>query len=180
MTEEEIKQYAHEYAEKQIKHKMAIHDIFNKEQATEEIEQAFIEGTDFMYYSNNEELKKELTEKDKQIEELKAKSTRQSKNYKNDVEVLLRKIANLEAQIEKMEWHDLRVDPQNLPKPRELSDGSWYTELVLCFEYREDDHGKKAMVYGLDRFGPEPYKWEENKHGWDTWCELPAPPKEKA
>ena len=47
------------------------------------------------------EFQSQFTEKDKQIEELKAKSTRQSKNYKNDVEGLLRKIAELEVQLER-------------------------------------------------------------------------------
>ena len=114
MTEEEIKQKAHEYAEKQIKHKMAVHDIFNKEQATEEIEQAFIEGTDFMYYSNNEELKKELTEKDKRIEELKGlkdvatlikangSTTVTLMELNNHLVSANQKIKDLEAQIEKM------------------------------------------------------------------------------
>lgn len=95
---EEIKQYAHEYAEKQIKHKMAVHDIFNKEQATEEIEQAFIEGADFMYYSNNEELKKQLTEKDKQNEELKDHLSEEVELHSHAEDY----IKSLEAQIEKM------------------------------------------------------------------------------
>lgn len=60
--------FAKEYADKIIKHKMAVHDTFNEKQAFVELSQAFIEGADFMYYSNNEELKKELTEKDKQID----------------------------------------------------------------------------------------------------------------
>ena len=70
MTEGEIMVFAKEYADKIIKHKMAVHDTFNKEQAFAELSQAFIEGADFMYYSNNEELKKELTEKYKQIAKL--------------------------------------------------------------------------------------------------------------
>ena len=105
MTEEEIKQKAHEYAEKQIKHKMAVHDIFNKEQATEEIEQAFIEGADFMYYSNNEELKKELTEKDKQIEELKKDNDacyKENEGLVKQYNDLSDKNKDLEAQIEKI------------------------------------------------------------------------------
>ena len=48
------------------------------------------------------QLKDQLTEKDKQIEELKDQSKRQSENYKHDCGVLLRNIAELEAQIEKM------------------------------------------------------------------------------
>lgn len=71
MAEGEIMVFAKEYADKIIKHKMAVHDTFNKEQAFAELSQAFIEGADFMYYSNNEELKKELTEKDKQIAKMK-------------------------------------------------------------------------------------------------------------
>lgn len=71
MTEGEIMVFAKEYADKIIKHKMAVHDTFNKEQAFAELSQAFIEGADFMYYSNNEELKKELTEKYKQIAKMK-------------------------------------------------------------------------------------------------------------
>lgn len=71
MTEGEIMVFAKEYADKIIKHKMTVHDTFNKEQVFAEISQAFIEGADFMYYSNNEELKKELAEKDKLIEKMK-------------------------------------------------------------------------------------------------------------
>ena len=81
------------------------------------------------------------------------------------------------AEATKVRWHDLRKDPKDLPELGELPYGSWYTKLVLCFEYREDDHGKKAKVYSLDRYGPEPYKWENNPHGWDAWCELPEPPE---
>ena len=43
-----------------------------------------------------------LKEKGKQIEELKKQSKRQSENYKHDCGVLLRNIAELEAQVEKM------------------------------------------------------------------------------
>lgn len=93
MTEEEIKQYAHEYAKKII--------VFDSEFSSDkfrDIKQAFIEGADFMYYSNNEELKKQLTEKDKQIEELeKEKVAREIIDRE-----LLKKNDELEAQIEKM------------------------------------------------------------------------------
>ena len=50
-----------------------------------------------------------IDELNKQIEELKTKTTRQSKNYKNDVEFLLRQIANLEAQIEELKKSNLEL-----------------------------------------------------------------------
>lgn len=46
MAEGEIMVFAKEYADKIIKHKMAVHDTFNKEQAFAELSQAFIEGAD--------------------------------------------------------------------------------------------------------------------------------------
>ena len=64
MTEEEIKKFAKEYVQNNTDE--SVNSFLG-----EQLQKAFIEGTDFMYYSNNEELKKELTEKDKQIEELK-------------------------------------------------------------------------------------------------------------
>ena len=65
MTEEEIKKFAKEYVQNNTDE--SVNSFIG-----EQLQKAFIEGTDFMYYSNNEELKKELTEKDKQIAELKA------------------------------------------------------------------------------------------------------------
>ena len=80
-----------------------------------------------------------------------------------------------------IQWHDLRKNPLDLPTRKTTSNGEWYYPLVLCFEYRKDDHGKKAQVYGLDTYNPYPFnEWTENKHGWDAWRELPAPPKENA
>ena len=77
-------------------------------------------------------------------------------------------------------WHDLRKNPLDLPQRKTSSNGGWYYQLVLCFEYREDDHGKKTRVYGLDTYNPYPFnEWEKNKRGWDAWKELPEPPKEK-
>ena len=64
MTEEEIKKFAKEYVQNNTDE--SVNSFIG-----EQLQKAFIEGTDFMYYSNNEELKKELTEKDKQIAELK-------------------------------------------------------------------------------------------------------------
>ena len=63
MTEEEIKKFAKEYVQNNTDE--SVNSFIG-----EQLQKAFIEGTDFMYYSNNEELKKKLTEKDKQIAEL--------------------------------------------------------------------------------------------------------------
>ena len=100
MTEGEIKQYAHEYAKKII--------VFDSEFSSDkfrDIKQAFIEGADFMYYSNNEELKNQLTEKDKQIEELKDdnKACKFAMVMSEKAEKAKdKKIAELEAQIEEL------------------------------------------------------------------------------
>lgn len=78
----------------------------------------------------------------------------------------------------KTKWHDLRKNPDDLPEllPPELG----YNKLVLCFEWRSDSYGKKAKVYSLDRWNPEPYnEWDNKRHGQcDAWCELPEPPEE--
>ena len=77
-------------------------------------------------------------------------------------------------------WHDLRKNPLDLPQIKTTSTGERYTPLVLCFEWRKDDRGKKAKVYALDRYSPYPFnEWDDNKRGYDAWCELPAPPKEQ-
>ena len=55
MTEEEIKKFAKEYVQNNTDE--SVNSFIG-----EQLQKAFIEGTDFMYYSNNEELKKELTE----------------------------------------------------------------------------------------------------------------------
>ena len=105
MTEEEIKKFAKEYVQNNTDE--SVNSFIG-----EQLQKAFIEGTDFMYYSNNEELKKELTEKDKQIAELKKIEEEyydfiQKKNeedWKGDnvVGCLKLKIEQLKAQIEKM------------------------------------------------------------------------------
>ena len=59
MTEEIIEKFAEEYAERVIKHKMAVHNVFDKEQVMTELKSAFKEGAVFTYYSNNKELKEE-------------------------------------------------------------------------------------------------------------------------
>ena len=64
MTEEEIKKFAKEYVQNNTDE--SVNSFIG-----EQLQKAFIEGTDFMYYSNNEELRRQLTEKDKQIAELK-------------------------------------------------------------------------------------------------------------
>ena len=105
MTEEEIKKFAKEYVQNNTDE--SVNSFIG-----EQLQKAFIEGTDFMYYSNNEELKKELIEKDKQIAELKKIEEEyydfiQKKNeedWKGDnvVGCLKLKIEQLEAQIERM------------------------------------------------------------------------------
>ena len=109
MTEEEIKKFAKEYVQNNTDE--SVNSFIG-----EQLQKAFIEGTDFMYYSNNEELKKELTEKDKQIAELKKIEEEyydfiQKKNeedWKGDnvVGCLKLKIEQLKAQIEKMKCCD--------------------------------------------------------------------------
>lgn len=91
----------------------------------EQLQKAFIEGTDFMYYSNNEELRRQLTEKGKQIAELKKIEEEyydfiQKKNeedWKGDnvVGCLKLKIEQLKDQIEKMKnmlqrWYNQHSD----------------------------------------------------------------------
>ena len=65
MTVEEIKKFAKEYVQNNTD--KSVNSFIG-----EQLQKAFIEGTDFMYYSNNEELRRQLTEKGKQIAELKA------------------------------------------------------------------------------------------------------------
>lgn len=47
MIKEELEKEAEEYAEKQIKHKMAKHDIFIKEEAKKEIMAVYLAGAKF-------------------------------------------------------------------------------------------------------------------------------------
>ena len=105
MTEEEIKKFAKEYVQNNTDE--SVNSFIG-----EQLQKAFIEGTDFMYYSNNEELRRQLTEKGKQIAELKKIEEEyydfiQKKNeedWKGDnvVGCLKLKIEQLKAQIEKM------------------------------------------------------------------------------
>ena len=111
MTEGEIMVASRDYAEKVIKHKMAVHDVFNYEQAFDELTGAFTEGADFMYYTNNKELKSQLTEKDKQIEELKERLV-DEESLVNENYRIAKQIEELKTQIEKMKkcencehWH---------------------------------------------------------------------------
>ena len=109
MTEEEIKKFAKEYVQNNTDE--SVNSFIG-----EQLQKAFIEGTDFMYYSNNEELKKELTEKDKQNAELKREreTINPCGDWNSDVHMCqmyvthdeiqdyCHEIAELKAQIEKM------------------------------------------------------------------------------
>ena len=90
MTKEELEKEANKWGEKNISLGVSMYNP--------EIESYCIEA----YLAGAEPREKRIAELEAQIEELKEKSERQSKNYKNDTEVLLINIGNLEAQIDKM------------------------------------------------------------------------------
>ena len=140
MTEEEIKQYAKEYVQNNTDESV---NSFNGEQ----LQKAFIEGTDFMYYSNNEELKKELTEKDKQIAELKREreTINPCGDWNSDVHMCqmyvihdeiqdyCHEIAELKVQIEKMKCC------QNCRKFNNLSYDCTCAKVCNEWEIKEND-----------------------------------------
>ena len=109
MTEEEIKKFAKEYVQNNTDE--SVNSFIG-----EQLQKAFIEGTDFMYYSNNEELRRQLTEKDKQIAELKREreTINPCGDWNSDVHMCqmyvthdeiqdyCHEIAELKVQIEKM------------------------------------------------------------------------------
>ena len=111
MTEEEIKKFAKEYVQNNTD------ESVNSFQGGQ-LQKAFIEGTDFMYYSNNEELKNQLTEKDKQIEKLQQKIDSLQSYLDRDIEYdIEQENKELKAQIEKMKcchncrkFHNLSYD----------------------------------------------------------------------
>jgi len=76
-------------------------------------------------------------------------------------------------------WHDLRVNPDDLPELKKTKSGEIYNPLVLCFEYESDSRGKLAKVYALDRWEPDADRWQNNIYGsYTAWRELPEPPAE--
>ena len=146
MTEEEIKKFAKEYVQNNTDE--SVNSFIG-----EQLQKAFIEGADFMYYSNDEELKKELTEKDKQIAELKRErgTINPCGDWNSDVHMCqmyvthdeiqdyCHEIAELKVQIEKMECC------QNCKKLEKEKDG-----LLFCI----------VGSFYTNAFGKNCDKWE--------------------
>lgn len=115
MTEEEIKKFAKEYVQNNTDE--SVNSFIG-----EQLQKAFIEGTDFMYYSNNEELKKELTEKDKQIAELEKEvdEAKLKSGYSTYLEDKI-KIDELERENKELKaGRDINVFTKQLTKAKDL------------------------------------------------------------
>ena len=94
MTEEVIEKYAEEYANKVCS--------YEKAQIFEYVKDAFKEGADFTWYSNNAELKEENEQLKAQIEELKKINKKLYKVNVKDYCELQKQNKELKEQIEKM------------------------------------------------------------------------------
>lgn len=88
-------------------------------------------------------------------------------------------IEQLQNAAARAKWHDLRVNPDDLPELKKTKSGEIYNPLVLCFEYKSDSRGKLAKVYALDRWEPDADRWQNNIYSsYTAWRELPEPPAE--
>lgn len=54
------------------------------------------------------------------------------------------------------------------------------SHLVLVFWWNTDCNGKKAKVYGLDRWCEQHKEWDSYPQHPIAWMPLPEPPKEEA